>query len=320
MCRARPVCRSHDPFEPWLQPAPRLGAHREPPAHLAAVVAVVLLLAVWAVGVIQGGSASPDLSQGALAVVQSDWAGYLGLPTFLMMWALVWIFVRLWEQRPFRTIGLQLRSSLARSPLSLWLRGAGLGALMLGIAVVGLAALGLLELRPAPAFSAIGWLVPSLAFFLIQGAAEEVVHRGYLLPVTAARAGPLLGVLLSSVLFALLHALNPGLSALGLLNLLLSGVFLAILALQQGNLWVVFGWHTTWNWVQGPLLGLPVSGDASWAAHSFLDLAAADAAPAWLAGGSFGPEGGLAVTTVLALGTLALLLGHRRRLTGSGQS
>jgi membrane protease YdiL (CAAX protease family) len=171
--------------------------------------------------------------------------------------------------------------------------------------------MGLLQIERGVRPGHIGWLVPSLAFFLIQASAEEVVHRGYLLPVLSARAGLWAGISASSVMFALLHSLNPGLNALGLLNLFLSGVFLAILTLHEGGLWAAFGWHSAWNWVQGPILGLEISGDRSWAAHSLTDLSAVTPSANWLSGGAFGPEGGAVVTSVLVIGIGLLLVWHK---------
>jgi membrane protease YdiL (CAAX protease family) len=280
---------------------------------LAAVVGFAVVLAVWLAQTLRGQFDASDLTQGALALLESEWAGYLGLPSFLLMWGLTWLFVRLWEQRPFQTIGLRPKNSRAGRWLKNWLRGAGLGAAMMGMTVICLAWLGLVQVEGGVRLNQIGWLVPSLVFFLVQGSAEEVVHRGYLLPVLSARAGPWAGILASSAMFALLHSLNPGLTGLGLLNLFLSGAFLAILTLREGDLWAAFGWHSAWNWVQGPILGLEVSGDRSWASHSLTDITATGPSATWLSGGLFGPEGGAVVTAVLLLGITLLLVWHHRR-------
>ena len=56
----------------------------------------------------------------------------------------------------------------------------------------------------------------------------------------------------------------------------------------SGSLWLAIGLHFAWNFVQGPLLGFPVSGIAAGGLQQVHD-----AGPAWLSGGAYGPEAGL---------------------------
>jgi len=87
-------------------------------------------------------------------------------------------------------------------------------------------------------------------------------------------------------------------------NLFLFGVFAALYALREGRVWGVFGMHAAWNWMQGNVLGLSVSG-APPVGGTWIRLV--DAGPVWLTGGAFGPEGGLAVSAVLVVGVFLLL-------------
>ncbi|HZB44358.1 MAG TPA: hypothetical protein VE360_03915, partial [Pyrinomonadaceae bacterium] len=68
------------------------------------------------------------------------------------------------------------------------------------------------------------------------------------------------------------------------------------------SLWFAFGLHWSWNWTMGALLGLPVSGIRDITPDPL--LRATDAGPAWLTGGPYGPEGGLAATLALVVSTL----------------
>ena len=146
----------------------------------------------------------------------------------------------------------------------------------------------------------IGWLV--------QGGAEEVLTRGFLLPVFGVRFGLPFAILVSSVLFSSLHLFNENLSGIALLNLALFGVFACLYALREGSLWGICALHSSWNWVQGNIFGLPVSGTNSGSSLLSLQLTGPD----WWAGGAFGAEGGLAVTLVLLLGCAVLLLVRRK--------
>jgi membrane protease YdiL (CAAX protease family) len=98
-------------------------------------------------------------------------------------------------------------------------------------------------------------------------------------------------LVVSSLLFALLHAMNPefGQHPFVILGLLLAGLYLGSAYLITGSLWLSIFLHVGWNLMEGPFFGLPVSGimpPASW-------IGARDIGPQLWTGGSFGPEAGL---------------------------
>ena len=81
------------------------------------------------------------------------------------------------------------------------------------------------------------------------------------------------------------------------------GYFIAIFALKQGSLIGVCIWHGVWNWLQGNVYGLEVSGNENGLTlFNFIETG-----PDWLTGGKFGPEGGLAATIILILASLIAL-------------
>jgi uncharacterized protein len=197
-----------------------------------------------------------------------------------------------------------------------WKYGRGLlvGLVMFG-AVVGLmAALGYVEWEnggtQAQGAAALGGVLLVLVGWVVQGAAEEAITRGWLLPVIGARYRPALGIVLSALVFAVYHSLNPNLSPVAVLNLFLFGLFAALYALLEGGLWGVFALHTMWNWAQGNLFGFEVSGDEP-AGGMLVNLT--EAGPDLLTGGAFGPEGGLLVTIVLLAGLAVVWFTGQRR-------
>jgi membrane protease YdiL (CAAX protease family) len=246
----------------------------------------------------------------------TGWTGLaLALPQFLLIIGLTWFWVKVIERRPFRTIGLAMRR-----PAGAWARGMLLGVFFFGLSVFLAGVSGNLRFEgfaPAGIGQALLWTGVTLAFYLIQGPAEEVMTRGYLLPALAARGGPWLGVAVSALIFAAGHLLNPNVSLLSILNLFLYGIFAALYALREGGLWGVFGFHTAWNWVQGSVLGIAVSG-ANLSPAPLLTLTTTG--PDWWAGGAFGLEGGLAVTIGTLLGIVALLYMPRLRALVSEQA
>jgi membrane protease YdiL (CAAX protease family) len=146
-------------------------------------------------------------------------------------------------------------------------------------------------------------LIFSAALFILAALAEEALFRGYPLQ-TMTRAGLIaLGVLVTSIAFAAVHMENPNFKAgLPVLNLLLAGVWLAVAYLRTRSLWFPLGVHWAWNWALGSLFGLPVSGITDLAPHPLLH--GTDLGPAWLTGGSYGIEGGLACTITLIVSTI----------------
>ncbi len=156
-----------------------------------------------------------------------------------------------------------------------------------------------------PALVGLGWMI---AVLVPAAAAEEVIFRGYVLRTLENWRGWTLGFVVSSVLFGLAHSLNPNVSALPLINIVLAGAALALAyRVSGGRLWLPIAYHFMWNYAQGPLLGFPVSGLGDFQAG----LTATTTGPALWTGGAFGPEGGLAATAIL-LATCAGLWAWRR--------
>ena len=139
--------------------------------------------------------------------------------------------------------------------------------------------------------------------------AEEVLFRGVPLVLLASAFGRGSAVVAISVLFALAHITNPNATPLGLGNIALAGIFLGLTFYAPGGIWTAFGAHLGWNSLLA-CLDTPVSGVPF--EIPMLDYIAGT--PAWLTGGTFGPEGGLAATIAL---TAAILVTSRWVMKGS---
>lgn len=199
--------------------------------------------------------------------------------------------------------GLAIRHSRAQGKPVLrelglgWDRRAGRD-LVAGIAMATLAMLGIFVIEAAVgAITTSGLPQHSLeelgSWFLGKAAAslkEEVLMRGLLLSglVLALKERRMLAILLSAIAFGCIHLSNPGASALSVVGNTLGGVMYGIAFLFAGSLWLPIGLHFAWNFVQGPLLGFPVSGIAAGGLQRVHDVG-----PVWLTGGAYGPEAGL---------------------------
>ncbi len=226
-------------------------------------------------------------------------------PIFLLLWA----WLAFYEKRPFWTLGLERAGAAWK-----YLRGLLVGLLMFAASIGILALFGFIAIEdnPQQGLAALGGVLFVFLGWTVQGPAEEAIARGWLMPVIGARYKPLWGVLISSVVFAIYHSLNPNLNLLAILNLFLFGFFTALYALYEGGLWGVFSIHAVWNWAQGNLFGLAVSGQEPVGGMLF-DLM--ETGPDVLTGGGFGPEGGIAVTIVLLVSSALVWLVSRRRVS-----
>ena len=110
-------------------------------------------------------------------------------------------------------------------------------------------------------------------------------------------------IVLVAVVFALVHLANPNVTSLAIGNIALAGVFLGLAFYAPGGIWTAWGAHLGWNGMLAAL-DAPVSGVPF--RIPFIDYD--PGAPAWLTGGAFGPEGGLASTLAL---TIAVLVARR---------
>lgn len=148
-------------------------------------------------------------------------------------------------------------------------------------------------------------LIASLLVFFVAAAFEEVLMRGYIQGRLMSRMNKYAALAITSVLFALLHLQNPGISVPSLFNLFLAGCLLGASYMYTRNLWFPIFLHTFWNWIQGPVLGYEVSGTRLF--PSFIELYLPDENV--FNGGSFGFEGSIICTMMTIIAT-ALIMGY----------
>jgi abortive infection protein len=150
---------------------------------------------------------------------------------------------------------------------------------------------------------AFGFVLLTFPFWLIQGGTEELVTRGWLLPVMAEKSNKIIAIVVSSSLFGLLHMFNSGFTMQSLIDLILFGILETFYIIKTDNLWGAAGIHGAWNFAQGNLFGVLVSGSTT--GSSLLQFAPGNG-PDWLTGGSFGAEGSIVCTLVMVVTVLIL--------------
>ena len=213
-----------------------------------------------------------------------------------------YICTRWLEGLPWRALGLWFHARWVRDFLVGSVIGLASLALATAIATAG-GGLSFTVSGRAVLLQVAETLLFSGILFIVAALAEEALFRGYPLQ-TLTRAGlAWLAVLLTSVPFAAVHLKNPNVAAgFTFINTALAGVWLAVAYLRTRSLWFPLGVHWAWNWALGSLFGLPVSGISDLAPYPL--LRGTDLGPAWLTGGSYGIEGGLACTITLVVSTI----------------
>jgi len=206
-----------------------------------------------------------------------------------------WVLLVLDGRKP-GALGFYLAPRVPREGLL----GLSLGVGVAAWVVLGMAILGGIAWMPEGGNGG-GFLKEAalaLWFFALPAAAEEALFRGYFLQALAESWGALWALLGTSLIFGLVHLSNPNTSLLGIVNIVMAGVFLGAVYLKTASLWWATGAHLGWNWGLGYLADLPVSG------LEVADSPLYEGAPrgaTWISGGAFGPEGSVVATLGFAL-------------------
>ncbi len=223
--------------------------------------------------------------------------------TFAVALFFGWFYGKHLEDAPFRALGLWITKN--------WFRDLTVG-LLVGAASICLAALVAFafggksfRFNDSTGSAAIALtLAASLAIFIAGAVFEEVFLRGYPLQTFARARLAAVGTILTSLIFATLHNSNPNATTLSWLNTFLAGVWFAAAYFKTRNLWFPIGLHLAWNWFQGSILGVNVSGLKELTAAPLFQ--STDYGPAWLTGADYGLEGGIACTVALVASTAVI--------------
>jgi membrane protease YdiL (CAAX protease family) len=223
--------------------------------------------------------------------------GYPRLPEAIAMvvvpTALYWCFVRVTERRRVRELGGGRRGLLEGAG------GLALGAGLFSLVIALLALAGAYDVIGRDEWTVVQWSLPAAAVAF----REELLYRGVILRVSEERLGTWLALALSAVWFGWRHADNPGAGLFdGVMIALFGGLLLGACYLATRRLWLAIGVHAAWNFVEGGVFGVTVSGYAipGW-------LRSTLTGDEWLTGGAFGPESSL-VTLAATSATAAALL------------
>src|SRR5690606_17820912 len=169
--------------------------------------------------------------------------------------SIVFIFMRYVDKESISLLGLSYDNRI---------KDIGRG-LIVGLVIMGIGFLVLLLLSQITVenieFNA-EKLVLSIILFVIVAVIEEVVCRGYILRNLLKIHHGATALVISSAIFALLHAFNPHMGWISYITPLLAGIVLGLPYMLTKNLWFSIASHFSWNFFQA-LSGFSVSGQSS---------------------------------------------------------
>jgi len=188
-----------------------------------------------------------------------------------------------------------------------WAIGAVCGAGLYTASAVTLMLLGIYKVE---GFNPLVFLLPNLAMAIKSGIFEELLFRGVLFRSVEAVFGSWVGIIVSSLVFGLLHLVNPGATLGGAIYICVeAGLLLAAAYLVTRRLWIGMGFHMSWNYFQSAVFSGAVSGTP---AEPGL-LKATIEGPELLTGGSFGMEHSIvALVYCTTIGLILLMIAIRR--------
>lgn len=244
-------------------------------------------------GLLTALTAGADRVSSALAVL----VAVLAAAVFVAVYR---VFVRRAEDRDADEVGPPAVRDLGT--------GLAVGALAFSAAVGLLVLAGVYSVGAGEGLSRSG---TALAVAVVSGVCEEVLFRGILFRRLSAVVGSYGALAGSSLFFGFAHLANPGATLQGAAAIALeAGVMLGLAYVATGRLWLPIGLHIAWNYVQGGVFGVAVSGND---VGGSLLVSTPEAGRDALTGGAFGVEASPAAVLVCLVVSAVLLVVVRRR-------
>ncbi|MPQ44483.1 CPBP family intramembrane glutamic endopeptidase [Clostridium tarantellae] len=213
------------------------------------------------------------------------------------------------EKRSFFTLGLPLNKNIFLK----YLIGFLIGIIMLSVIALTIVSLGCGKIsfnKINTNFSDIISYIYVLISWIILGASEEIMVRGYMFPSIAVKKGVIFSILLTSIYFGLIHITGKGVNFIAIFNLSLFGILDCLYAIYEESIWGVCALHAAWNFCQGNIFGFIVSGDIVGGGSLFktgiIDVNIIN-------GGIFGPEASIITTIVIIIAIVIILVLQRKK-------
>ena len=138
------------------------------------------------------------------------------------------------------------------------------------------------------------FFLPLVQYFFVA-CSEEVIFRGIMFRIIDEKWGFVWAIVINSLFFGTAHMANPHCTIWTALAIAIeAGLLLSAAYKWSGTLWLPIGIHWAWNFVEGPVLGAPVSGGNSYDSVLKTSVSGSDI----MTGGAFGLEGSIVTVIV----------------------
>ena len=233
-----------------------------------------------------------------LASLWGIWLIAVGLLSFATI-----AYVMLWEDLRPHHIGVCARPWQAC--LRNFVVGYGLGTIIMSAMVLVAVLLGGYAIADNFGQVRAGGLILMALIYVFQAFGEETLYRGAGLLCMSRKSSPIVALVASSVIFSLHHYHNPGYGPVAFVNIFLLAVLCGVSVFATNQIWMATAIHAAWNFVQGNIFGVNVTGSVADATDRLLTCTANDMP--LVTGGQMGLEGSLVATAalIIAIGLFA---------------
>jgi membrane protease YdiL (CAAX protease family) len=217
---------------------------------------------------------------------------------------LLWLFMKYVDYEKFINLGFHLKNKSKHFYL-----GVFIGFFIMGFAYLILSQLN--EIKYVKIEFSIKEIILSLGLYIVVAINEEVLIRGYVLRNLMYSFNKYTALIISSILFSVIHGFNPNMDWFSYLNLFLAGILLGSTYIFTKNLWFPIALHFSWNFFQ-TLFGFNVSGQNL---YSLIEFKIAK--PNLINGGLFGFEGSIFCIVIQLILITAILIYYNKSASSS---
>ncbi len=153
--------------------------------------------------------------------------------------------------------------------------------------------------------------------YIIQGMAEEVMCRGYLMTSLSKKTSMFWAVLISSLVFTFPHlpplfASGVQFGTIGFVNTMLFSIFVSLFMIKEMNIWIIGAIHSSWNYILEVFCGISISGRK---VNTSILIFTGNESKSLINGGIYGLEAGIITTAILIISIAVLIFTIKRKAT-----
>ena len=215
---------------------------------------------------------------------------------------ILWIFMKFLDKEKFINLGFETKNRLNE-----FLIGIIIGAVIMSTGYLLLLFLG--EIYFQKTIIDFKEIILSIILFIVVAVMEETLMRGYVLRNLMISFNKYVALLISSIVFALMHGFNPNVDLFSMTNIFLAGILLGLSYIHTKNLWFPIALHLSWNLFQ-TILGFNVSGQDS---YSLVEFSIKE--NSLLNGGDFGFEGSILSVIAMLITIIGISFYYYRKRT-----